>query len=64
MFRPLMWPPYPRIEQLDISKPINAHKYMKVYDTHCISATCFGHSCGHPQGGALQSIYTWKYYRI
>jgi len=27
---------------------------MNVYYTHCIPPTCFGHSCGHLQGGALQ----------
>jgi hypothetical protein len=36
---------------------------MKVYYTHCIPPTCFGHSCVHLQGGALQKIYISKYYR-
>jgi hypothetical protein len=44
-------------------KPTNAHTFMKLYYTHCISATCFGHSYGHLQGGALQGVHTSKYYR-
>jgi hypothetical protein len=35
----------------------------KVYYTHCIPSACFGHSCGHFQGAALQRIHTLKYYR-
>jgi len=31
---------------------------MTVYYTHRIPSTCFGHSCGHLQGGALQRIDT------
>ena len=27
-----------------------------------IPPTCFGHLCGHPQGGALQRIDTSRYY--
>jgi hypothetical protein len=34
---------------------------MKVHYTHCIPPTCFGHSCGHLQGGALQRLRTSKY---
>jgi hypothetical protein len=37
-----------------ILKPINAHKGIKVYYTHCISPACFGHLCGRLQGGAFQ----------
>jgi hypothetical protein len=37
-----------------ILKPIYAHKCMKVYYTHCIPPTCFGHPCGHLQGGASE----------
>ena len=29
---------------------------MKVYDKHNIPPTCFGHLCGHSQGGALQRM--------
>jgi hypothetical protein len=47
---------------LDISKPTNARKCIKVYYTHHTPPTCFGHSCGHPQGGALQRIAASKYY--
>jgi len=51
--------PLPCIEQLDKkSKPTNAHKCMTVYYIRRIAATCFGHSCGHVQGGALQRIGT------
>jgi hypothetical protein len=46
------------------SQPTNAHKRMKLYDTHRTPAACFEHSCGHPQEGALQRIDTSKYYRI
>ena len=48
-----------------ISKPRNAHDCMKVFYTHRIPPTCFGHSCGHLQGGVLQRIdtSTLKYYR-
>jgi len=31
---------------------------MKVYFQHNIPPTCFGHSCGQPQGGALQRMDT------
>lgn len=46
-----------------ISKPNNARKCMKVYYTHRIAPTCFGHSCSHLQEDALQRIGTLKYYR-
>jgi len=46
-----------------ISKPTSAHECMKVYYAHRIPPTCFGHSCGHLQWGALQRIDTLKYYR-
>jgi hypothetical protein len=37
---------------------------MKVYYyTHRIPPTSVGQSCGHLPGGALQKIYTLKYYR-
>jgi hypothetical protein len=36
---------------------------MQLHYTHCIPSTCFGHSCGHLQGGALQGTDTSKYYR-
>jgi hypothetical protein len=39
---------------------IRVGKY--VYITHRIPPTCFGHSRGHLQGGALQRIDTSKYY--
>ena len=56
--------PYPCTEQSDkISKATNAYKCMKVYYTHCILPTCFSHSSGHLQGGALQWIDTSEYYR-
>jgi hypothetical protein len=41
----------------------NARKCIKVYYTHSIPPTCFGHSCGHLHGDALQTISTSKYYR-
>jgi hypothetical protein len=47
-----------------MAKPTNAHKFMKVYYTHCIPTTCFGLSSGHVQEGALLRIHTSKDYRI
>ena len=45
------------MEKLDmISKRTSAPKCMKVYHTHRVSPTCFGHSCGHLQGGSLKRI--------
>jgi hypothetical protein len=32
-----------------VMKPTNVHKCMLCYK-HSTPATCFGHSCGHPQG--------------
>jgi hypothetical protein len=29
-----------------------------------IFSTCFGHSCGHPQGGALRKINTLICYKM
>jgi hypothetical protein len=56
--------PYLCIEKLRmISKLTNAHKCMKVYYTHPIRPTGFGHSCGHFQGAALQRIDASKHYR-
>ena len=45
------------------SEPTNPRKCTKVYYTHSIPTTCFGHSCGHLRGGALQRIHTSKYCR-
>jgi len=44
-----------------VTKQTNAHKYIKVcyiilYYKPSIPPTCFGHSCSHPQWGALQRI--------
>jgi hypothetical protein len=36
---------------------------MSVYYTYRMPPTCFGHSCGYLQGGALQRTNTSKYYR-
>ena len=36
-----------------VTKPTNACKHLTVYYVHSMPSTCFGHSCGHPQGGAL-----------
>jgi len=44
------------------SQPTNAHKCMKVYNTHCIPPTCFSHSCGHFQGCALKRMDKSKYF--
>jgi len=46
-----------------ISKPTDARDCMKVYYTHRIPPTCFGHSSGRLQRGVLQRIDTLKYYR-
>jgi hypothetical protein len=32
------------------AKPTRAHKCMNIYYKRNIPSTCFGHSCGHPQG--------------
>jgi len=38
-----------------VTKPKrNARKCMSIYYKSSISLTCFGHSCGHPLGGASQ----------
>jgi len=34
-----------------------------LYDKRSIPPTCFGHSCGHLQGGALQTMDTSRYYK-
>lgn len=39
------------------------HVSLKVYGTHCVTATCFGQSFGHIQGAALQRIDKSKCYR-
>ena len=39
-----------------IWEPANAPKYMWVYYTHRLTPTCFNHSHGHLQGGALLRI--------
>jgi hypothetical protein len=43
------------------TKPANAHKCMKAYCTHRTPSICFGHSCGLPQGAAMQRTDTRKY---
>ena len=40
--------------QLDMLAKTNTRNCMKVCYKHSIPPTCFGHSCGHPHGGALQ----------
>jgi len=41
-----------------VTKPTNAHKCIQVYYVInlIIPPTCFDHSCGHPQEGALQRM--------
>ena len=46
-----------------LRKPVNLYECVKLYFTHLIPPTCFDHSCGHLQGGALQRIGTSKCYR-
>ena len=46
-----------------IPKQKNSRQSMNAYYTHCIPPTCFGHSCGHLQGSALQRTDTSQYYR-
>jgi len=49
------------VEYFDmISKPTI---HVSVRKHTAILPTCFDHRRGHLQGGALQRIYTWKYYR-
>jgi hypothetical protein len=45
-----------------ISKQTNARKILSILYTHSIRPPCFGHSCGHPQGSALQRTDTSKLY--
>ena len=40
-----------------VMKPIIAYKRLRLSYIHSMSATCFGRTCDHPQGGALQRIY-------
>jgi hypothetical protein len=47
-----------------ITEPTVAHKCMKMYDTHRVRRTCFGHSCGHLQGGVLHRNIKEKLERI
>jgi hypothetical protein len=35
----------------------NAYKPVRVFYKYSVPATCFGHSYGHPQGGALRRVY-------
>jgi len=36
---------------------------MIVFYKHIVAPTCFGQSCCHPQGGALQRMDTSRYYK-
>ena len=47
----------------DIKTNKRTFKCRKVYFTHLIPRTHFGHSCGYLQGGALRSVDTLKYCR-
>jgi hypothetical protein len=42
------------------------NKYTDVYENInvIITPTCFGHSCGHPQGGELRKINTLRCYKF
>jgi hypothetical protein len=44
-----------------VAKPTITHKCKDVYYKHSIPPTCFGHSCGHPKGDALQKMDTSRY---
>jgi len=46
-----------------VMKPTNAHKCIKVSSKDNMPATCFSHTCGHPQGGALQRMDILRYYK-
>ena len=47
--------PYACMKQLGVIwESTNTHKCMKIYYTHRVTATCFGHSCGHLQRGVLE----------
>lgn len=45
-----------------VSKPTNTQKCIKVTYKHSMPPTCYGHSCGHPKGEALQRIDMSRYY--
>ena len=36
---------------------MNIVPYIVVFYTHRVPATCFGHSCDHPDGDALRLTY-------
>ena len=45
-----------------VTKPRNVYKcvrvpYIVLYYIHNIPPTCFGQTCGHPQGGAVKRMY-------
>jgi len=45
-----------------VMKPTESYKrlrvsYIMLHYKHSMPTTCFGHSCGHLQGSALQRIY-------
>jgi len=48
-----------------VAKPTNARKCLKGYYTNKYREppVCFGHSSGHPQGGALHRMAAPRYYR-
>jgi len=54
---------YPCTEQIDMISIQHMQVYtcIKVYYTQRIPPTCFGYSCGYPQGSALQRMDTSKY---
>jgi len=39
-------------------------KCVKLFYTHRVPPTSYGHSCGLPQGGRVQMLDKWKYYRL
>jgi len=41
------------------TEPTNAHKCIKV-SSKDMPRTCFGHSCGHSQGGVLQRLDIYR----
>jgi hypothetical protein len=40
-----------------VTKPPNVYKYLSVFYIHSMLATCFGHTCVNPRGGASERVY-------
>jgi hypothetical protein len=58
LFKILLNNPWPCIKLIRyIMTAPNAYSHFTVYYIHSVPPTCFGHTYGHPLGGALQTIH-------